>query len=862
VHRFGSDAARCDAPAAMTSPASIPNRFARVAGVVAALIGAGVLLGWAFRIPFLETVIPGERKMSASTAFCFVIAGVSLWRAAQGHAQKHSFRSRLASAGAGIIALIAALKLIEHATGHSLGVDTLLFAEPPGLPLRAEMAPATAFDFLLFGSALLVARTRFLGLFQSLSLLGGLVAWLGLSHYLYGGAPLLAFAAMAVHTAAGFFILNAGILCLRSDGGLVALLVSDSPGGVVARRLVPAALFVPAIIGWLRLEAQRAGWFGTEAGISLFALANIVVFGGLIWMNAVLLRESDAERKHAERRALAQLERLSLLQQITRAIGERQDMQSIFQAAIQRLEDHLPMEFCCVCLYDAAANELAVTAAGLKSSQLAAGLELNPGAIIGIDPNGLSRCIRGQLVYEPDVAQVQFPFPQRLAREGLHALVAAPLVVESQVFGLLVVARRQAESFSSGDCEFLRQLSEHVALAAHQAELHTALKQAYDDLRTTQDAAMQQERLRALGQMASGIAHDINNAVSPVALYTEMLLEKEQNLSARTRQYLEITQRAIGDVTHTVSRMGEFYRKREPALQLVSTDLNQLIQQVVDLTRARWSDMPQQRGIVIDVRQDLAPQLPAVAAVESEVREALTNLVFNAVDAMPEGGTLTLRTISISGQVRVEIADTGAGMDEETRRRCLEPFFTTKGDRGTGLGLAMVYGIVRRHNADLEIESRIGEGTTIRLVFPAAVAGGVAQASAASAPPTRRRILVVDDDPLLIKSLREALEDDGHTVVTASSGQEGIDIFRAAQAPHQKFGVVITDLGMPYIDGRKVAAAVKAASPLTPVILLTGWGQRLVIEGEVPPHVDCVLNKPPKLRDLREALNRSAASAK
>jgi CheY-like chemotaxis protein len=195
-------------------------------------------------------------------------------------------------------------------------------------------------------------------------------------------------------------------------------------------------------------------------------------------------------------------------------------------------------------------------------------------------------------------------------------------------------------------------------------------------------------------------------------------------------------------------------------------------------------------------------------------------------------------------------------MDDDTRRRCLEPFFTTKGERGTGLGLAMVYGIAERHGADIEIESAVGQGTTLRLIFPAPPismptpdAGGPAPA-----PKSRLRVLVVDDDPLLIKSLRDTLETDGHVVVTANGGQAGIDTFSAAYARHEAFSVVITDLGMPYVDGRKVSSAIKEMSPATPIILLTGWGQRLVAEGDIPPHVDKVLNKPPKLRELREAL--------
>src|SRR5262249_21197010 len=211
-------------------------------------------------------------------------------------------------------------------------------------------------------------------------------------------------------------------------------------------------------------------------------------------------------------------------------------------------------------------------------------------------------------------------------RSGLGSMVVAPMRSESNVFGILVAARQAPQSFSSGDCEFLRQLSEHVALAAQQAQIYSALQQAYDDLRQTQQTVMQQERLRALGQMASGIAHDINNAISPAMLYTEVLLEQEE-LSGRSREYLVTTQRAIEDVAHTVARMREFYRQQEPQLSLTAVDLSCLAQQVLDLTRARWNDMPQQRGAVIDVHPELTTNPPKVAGIESEIREALINLV-------------------------------------------------------------------------------------------------------------------------------------------------------------------------------------------------------------------------------------------
>jgi signal transduction histidine kinase/ActR/RegA family two-component response regulator/HAMP domain-containing protein len=575
------------------------------------------------------------------------------------------------------------------------------------------------------------------------------------------------------------------------------------------------------------------------------------------------LRNEITERKGAEARVQSQLARLEMLHRITRAISERQDLQSIFQVVIRTLEDHLPVDFCCVGLYEPENNTLAITSVGVRSGPLALELALTREAQVEIDQNGLGRCVRGTLVHEPDVSNSKFSFPQRLARGGLRAVVFAPLLLETKVFGVLLVARRQPGSFSSGECEFLRQLSEHVALAAHQAHLYEALQQAYNDLRQTQQAVMQQERLKALGQMASGIAHDINNAISPVALYTESLLERESGLTPRGRDYLTTIQHAVEDVAQTVARMREFYRQQEPQLKLTPVNLSQLAEQVVELSRARWSDMPQSRGVFIELVREFAPGLPAILGVDNEIREALLNLVFNAVDAMPSGGKLTLRTRATTEAPRfvsIEVSDSGVGMDDDTRRRCLEPFFTTKGERGTGLGLAMVYGIARRHHAEIEIESAPGAGTTMRLKFPAPASPLEAEENPPETVklPPRMRILIVDDDPLLIKSLRDTLESDGHQIIAATGGQEGIDIFRKAHEAREPFAAVITDLGMPYVDGRQVAATIKGLSPATPVIMLTGWGQRLVSEDEVPPDVDFVLNKPPKLRELRATLLRCA----
>jgi CheY-like chemotaxis protein len=377
---------------------------------------------------------------------------------------------------------------------------------------------------------------------------------------------------------------------------------------------------------------------------------------------------------------------------------------------------------------------------------------------------------------------------------------------------------------------------------------------------------MQQERLRVLGQMASGVAHDINNALSPAALYAQSLLERDSSLSPKTREYLTLIQRAIDDVGRTVARLREFYRPRDLEVSLSAVALNVLLDQVAELTRARWSDIPQERGIVITLSKELAPDLPPVMGAENEIRDAFTNLVLNAVDAMPDGGVLTLRSTiqtptnaygdtKATPQVIVEIVDTGVGMSEAVRSRCFEPFFTTKGERGTGLGLGMVHGMAQRHSARIDLDSTPGMGTTVRVTFPVPAHEDRKQKpSPANAAARHLRVLLVDDDPLLLECLQAILQTDGHAVVCANGGQAGIDEYFAARSRGELFDIVMTDLGMPNVDGRTVAASIKSATPDMPVVLLTGWGQRLQGQTGQMEYVDRVLSKPPDLNELRTTL--------
>lgn len=580
---------------------------------------------------------------------------------------------------------------------------------------------------------------------------------------------------------------------------------------------------------------------------------------------ALNLELEVAERNAAQLELQAQLRRLNLLHLIARATDERQDIRSVSAIVVNTLETQLPVDYACLLLLDAASDNLVVTSLGGHGSTLAAESGLQENVSVGAAEMGLTTCMQGRLLYVPNISALRLALMEQLASAGLRSLVGAPLVVESNVLGVLLAARLDAHGFDDGEREFLQQLGEQVALAAHQAKLHSALQVAYDDLRHTQQAVMQHERLRVLGKMASGIAHDINNSITPASIYTHLLLERETNLSVQARDFLITIQRAIHDVAETVARMREFYRQGD-SRAMTPLQINALLSHVVELTRVRWADMAQQSGVVIDLQMELADELPLVMGVQSEIREALTNLVINAVDAMPQGGKLVLRTSvtdddkpsqdasrSAGRRVQVAVIDTGIGMDEETRRHCLELFYTTKGERGTGLGLAMVYGTMERHGGGIDVTSALGQGTTIRLSFPVASSDASIQSSAPLKALRKLRILVIDDDPVLLHSLYQMLQGDGHTVCAASGGEQGIAMFRAIVDTAAAFDIVLTDLGMPYVDGRQVVSAIKSAAPATPVIMLTGWGQRLHAEGDVPL-VDRVLGKPPRVHELRAAL--------
>ena len=384
-------------------------------------------------------------------------------------------------------------------------------------------------------------------------------------------------------------------------------------------------------------------------------------------------------------------------------------------------------------------------------------------------------------------------------------------------------------------------------------EANRELAEALQELKATQKQVIQQERLRALGEMASGIAHDFNNTLTPILGFSDLLIERPELLGNRTEagNFLKLLRTSALDAASIVRRLREFYRPLERGDELTPVDLAKVISQVVALTQPKWRQQAQADGRDIQIQTHLEA-LPPITADESALREAFTNLIFNAVDAMPQGGVITLKTAFDREEAVLRVADTGTGMTEEVRQRCLEPFFSTKGDKGTGLGLPMVYGIIKRHGGRLDLQSAPGKGTTFIIRFPISRAIGKPPVPAIveRAPSAPLHVLVVDDEPGIREVISAFLRSDGHDVTTASNGREGLREFET-----NPFDVVVTDRAMPEMNGDQMAGLIKQVKPDVPIVLLTGFGTLIESTGAQPPAIDVVLNKPVTLKTLLSTID-------
>jgi signal transduction histidine kinase/CheY-like chemotaxis protein len=372
----------------------------------------------------------------------------------------------------------------------------------------------------------------------------------------------------------------------------------------------------------------------------------------------------------------------------------------------------------------------------------------------------------------------------------------------------------------------------------------------------------QMEKLSALGELASGVAHNFNNTLTGILARAQLMLEASDMKDVR--RGLRIIIQTAEDGAKTVKRIQDFARQRRDQ-DFVPIDVDQLMLEVAEITRPRWKDHAEAENVHIKLVRQIGSNA-VIMGDAGELREVLVNMVFNAVDAMSGGGTLTLSTREAGEEVELTVEDTGIGMSEDVRSRIFDPFFTTKGKAGMGLGLSVSYGIIRRHEGSVEVSSEVGRGTTFRLKFPT-VGEARAPASAALASPSHERgdemlrILVVDDEDYVRELLSDILTREGCEVVPAGEGREALRLFDS-----QEFDAVFTDVGLPGMSGWELAGAVRERDRLIALAVITGWGDTVTPEEQSAAQADWVIPKPftvDRITGLVDEISqrKSAASA-
>jgi CheY-like chemotaxis protein len=319
-------------------------------------------------------------------------------------------------------------------------------------------------------------------------------------------------------------------------------------------------------------------------------------------------------------------------------------------------------------------------------------------------------------------------------------------------------------------------------------------------------------------------------------------------IDSKARTYLQEMVLAGCDNAKMVERLRGFYRPRATREHRQAVNLNDVIEQAISRTAPKWQSEADAAGATIHIKKDFG-DVPLICGAPDELREVFTNLIFNAVDALPQGGRIFFRSREVVNRIRLEMSDTGIGMSEETLRNCMEPFFTTKGKRGSGLGLAMSYGIIRRHGGSIEINSKLNKGTTFTIYLP--VPEEVIESTDVEVEATvdPLRVLVVDDHAAIREIVSAYLAEDRHTVETAADAREAMMKFRS-----HRFDLIITDRAMPEISGDELAASIKELEPNKPVIMLTGFADLINETGGRSENVDLIVSKPARLDDLRKAI--------
>jgi signal transduction histidine kinase/ActR/RegA family two-component response regulator len=538
----------------------------------------------------------------------------------------------------------------------------------------------------------------------------------------------------------------------------------------------------------------------------------------------------------------AQVDRLQALLEVSSVIYSSLDYQAVLEKVIHHAKNLAGADGCTIYLLDHQQQVLLPLLTNYEEYYdqiMGFRLRLGEGVTGKVAQTGLGIISN---YAEADTRTVQIPGTP----EEPESIISVPLMWSGDVIGVITINAKGHKRFREEDLNLLTIFARLVADALENSRLYEDLEKAYKELTDTQEQLVRSERLRALGEMAGGVAHDFNNILGSILGRAQLLMKVTED--PKLQQGLKIIEQSASDGAEVVRRIQEFTRVHKGS-NFDPVDMNQIVEDVIEQTKPMWKDQAQRKGIYIQVNKELKP-CAQVEGIASELREVLANVILNSIDALPQGGNIDFQTFQDQRQVYIRVSDSGVGMPEDVRKKIFDPFFTTKGKKGTGLGLSVAYGIISRHKGEIVVESGPGKGTAMLISFPKASdqSPEVAPASAQRLD-HKLKILVVDDDENIRTILNDILSLDGHRVSEAESGFKAMEIF----AP-EKFDLVVTDLGMPGMSGWEVAKGIKDKSPSTPVILISGWGGQIDSAKLKESKIDFMLSKPFNIEQIRSVL--------
>lgn len=557
------------------------------------------------------------------------------------------------------------------------------------------------------------------------------------------------------------------------------------------------------------------------------------------------------ERLLSDQRRLT--DRTASLLGIARTLGTGLDAEHARAVALAAVEQHIPQASCAIGGYDPISHEVRIAAYG-RGAEL---LKFDADRFRADDASFGDDLLRGCTYSRMRLGPSDFAVDTLLRTRGARGLAAVPLLMGGRPGGVMLLAWPQDREPRLDDVTLVEHVAAHLAQALDNARLYAELRETVTSLRAAQDQVVRTQRLRALGEMAAGVAHDFNNSLTTILGLSEWMLHSLPE-AHEVRGDIGTIRNAATDAAAICRRLQMFGRSAPTTTSAETLNLAELAAQVVDMAHPQVQEREKRDGVTFHLTVEASPA-PLVHAVEGEIRELLLNLLLNAIDAMPRGGRIAIRTRQARGGAQVAVVDEGVGMTEDVKRRVFEPFFTTKGRAGNGLGLSVCWGIAERHGGTLAVDSTPGAGSTFTLTLPAAIARQVVErpapvARSAAVAVGSLRILLVDDQADVRESVADMLGALGHEVTQADRGSLALE--RLAQ---ETCDLLITDLGMDGMDGLELAQLARARQPALPIILLTGWGADY--ESQVPPNITLVVAKPVTMRALREAVAQAAQPA-